>query len=273
MEDKNLAGEVRRAGISRSFFYHLIIYLVVAIALLVLGVMEYINLEIIPWFFYPLIFWGCGVGFHYLMTSWYLNRWLAKREEKLPKREVAKKTEEAFKPNYFQLQKLFSRLVSSRKSDDSQQKKVALEELSEYILSCLDGFECIDQDRRVADHEIDRVFRNRNTSDPLLTKMGPFVMVECKNIASPVSTRDLGHFINGLRASECNFGIFISTAGFSGLRKDGYTLADCGVTLRDAKHDGIIVFPIDLDDIAEIVERKKSLVEILWDKYYAITKL
>jgi hypothetical protein len=275
MTDKNLEGyrEVRRAGISRSFFYHVIVYLVIAITLLVLGVMKIITIGI-DWFYYPLIFWGCGIGFHYLWTSWYLDRWLTKREERLLfRKEAEKKTEEIFKPNYFQLQKFLSRLIASRKSDDSQQKKVDLEEFSEYLFSCLEGFECIDKDRRVADHEIDRVFCNRNTSDALLSRMGPFIMVECKNIALPVSTRDLGHFINGLRASECNFGIFISTAGFSGLKRGSYTLADCGVTLRDAKHDGIIVLPIDLEDLTDIAERKKGLIEILWDKYYAITKL
>jgi hypothetical protein len=238
----------------------------------VLGLLDYIPDLEFPWFHYPLIFWGVGVLAHYFLGVVLLSRWLKKEPEVAEIQEIM--VPRVFRPNYSRLQQMYNRLVKSREGDAStDEKKKALEELSEYLLSCLEGFECIDRDRRVADHEVDRIFRNTNTADPLLSTMGPFIMVECKNLAEPVSTRDLGHFINGLQVSGAKFGIFMSASGFSGIRRGGHVLADCAVTLRDAKRAGVIVLPIDMSDLEDIVSRRKNLVDVFWDKYYMVTTL
>lgn len=76
-EYKRAYREVRRERERRGFIFHLAAYIVVNIALIV------INLVYKPgeiWFFYPLLFWGLGLLFHYLGAVRFLDRELERDE-------------------------------------------------------------------------------------------------------------------------------------------------------------------------------------------------
>lgn len=65
----------RRMRALRAFFTHLTLYVIVNFALLVADVFTGGD----PWFFYPLLGWGLGLGLHaaqaYELLPWFTQKW------------------------------------------------------------------------------------------------------------------------------------------------------------------------------------------------------
>lgn len=89
LEDyKKAYREVRKEKEKRGFIGHFVVYIVVNIGLITC------NLVYVPehiWFFWPLIFWGLGLTYHYLGAVRFLERELEKDEALAEIRERGKR--------------------------------------------------------------------------------------------------------------------------------------------------------------------------------------
>ena len=71
-------------------------------------------------------------------------------------------------------------LIQKTASRDSQEKGKALEDLAFYFLSCIQGIKITSRNQKTSTEEMDLCICTY-TTDPVLSKIGSFVIVECKN--------------------------------------------------------------------------------------------
>jgi hypothetical protein len=176
--------------------------------------------------------------------------------------------DQVYRPDYVELADLYRKLAQTRTSPaTNKEKQDALENFSEFVFDAIDGFSCSGRNVRVSDSEVDRIFSNRHTEHPLLQKLGSSLRIECKNTAKPVSTSELKTFVDVLRQAQAPYGVYVSMAGFSGIRtmaKRPVALKDCAIKARDAFGQGHCVLMFDADMIEAIGLQGHSLITALW---------
>jgi hypothetical protein len=88
-EYKKAYREMELEDARRGFIAHLIAYILVNIMLIVINA---VYTPGVVWFFFPLIGWGIGLGFHYMGATYWLRKELLDKEAKAEYRaRMAKK--------------------------------------------------------------------------------------------------------------------------------------------------------------------------------------
>ena len=104
----------------------------------------------------------------------------------------------------------------SRSSQNTRQGR-ALERLMAYLFLSAGGFQVM-TNVPTFDEELDLVVRNLATTNPLLGELGRYILVECKNIKTPVNAKTVRDFSAKVITHSCKTGILISSKGYCGQR-------------------------------------------------------
>ena len=150
-------------------------------------------------------------------------------------------------------QSLWTQMASEA---NSHRKGRLLEDLMEILLKSIPGF-IVKSRRRGLDEELDLIVRNEAT-DPLWSKEGPYLLIECKNWSRPCDPVELDRFLMKLqrRFDRARLGFFVAASGFtSGFR----------TTLAAERKSSHLVVPIDRSDLQRLVattDRSEGLKEL-----------
>lgn len=103
---------------------------------------------------------------------------------------------------------------------DPNRKGKLLEDLMVYLLRTIPGFKQVSARRENELEEIDIVVQNES-DDPLWSKEGAYLLVECKSWSKPVGVDGLRSFLWKLarRFWRAKLGLFVAPAGFAGTFK------------------------------------------------------
>jgi len=162
--------------------------------------------------------------------------------------------EQLYKPNLEYLKILKKQVFLDRTGE-------SLELFAFYLFSCVDGFEPIFR-KTTASFHFDVIVRNLITEHPLLSNLGDYIGVECKNTSENVDVSQVDHFILKLRLHNMKCGIIFTKTGVTGERGT-YSKA---VIQKTFQRDGIIVFTITKRDINKIV-KGCNFLSLLLRKY------
>lgn len=118
------------------------------------------------------------------------------------------------------------------------------------------GLTVIEKNFRTTEEEIDLLLSN-NLREPFWASQGsPLMLIECKNWKKKVGVPELRVFESKLRdrGALCRIGIFVSLSGFA------KTFLE---RLKTFQADGGIIFAVDGDDLAQIVNSKQKMTDWL----------
>jgi ActR/RegA family two-component response regulator len=148
---------------------------------------------------------------------------------------------------------------------DANRKGKLLEDLMVLILNTIHGFQQASPRRRNELEEIDILIRNEST-DPLWTKEGPCLLVECKNWSKPVGVPELRDFFYKLehRYGRCRLGLFVAPGGFAETFKTEL------LTRRSREHLVILLGPDELSELVESHDRNEFLKKRYADALVAL---
>lgn len=166
----------------------------------------------------------------------------------------------------------YSRIKQAKESGSNDEKKKALEEFVADLFSCIKGWTCTQRNRRTSTNEVDCLFRNANTTHPLLSEFGVAIPAECRCVVDPCSSRDVQNFETVVRECGCTTGLFVTTSYFTGSKEADHRLGDAELAVKNAFREGRQLICLDGNDIKQIVEGR-DLVEILWEKVEDIRML
>jgi hypothetical protein len=130
------------------------------------------------------------------------------------------------------------------------EKGKALEDLVVYIFEKIPGVEIYETDvmNFHLTEELDVVLWNEKEENGL-KNFPEIIFIECKNLATNVSTHDLAYFITKVRNKGLNFGILIASIGITG-SENRSTRAHFEIPL--ALRDGIRIIVITIEDIVNL---------------------
>src|SRR5207248_2605580 len=81
----------------------------------------------------------------------------------------------------------------------------------------------------------DALVRNRGPRYDFREDLGAYMVVECKDWSKPVSSKEVGWFVNKLLTQECKAGILFSSEGITGdATKDGGEVRYAALSLLKA---------------------------------------
>ncbi|MGW4931870.1 restriction endonuclease [Streptomyces sp. NPDC004166] len=133
----------------------------------------------------------------------------------------------------------------------------ALEGLVESLLRMEGaGLAVVEKNFRTTEEEIDLLVSN-NLREPFWASQGsPLMLIECKNWKKKVGVPELRVFESKLRdrGALCRIGIFVSLSGFA------KTFLE---RLKTFQADGGIIFAVDGDDLAQMVNGKQKMTDWL----------
>jgi len=177
------------------------------------------------------------------------------REVESKSRLIARSREERlYKPNLQYLRDL-------KKQAFSDHTGKSLELFAFYVFSCVDGFEPLFR-KTTASFHFDVIVRNLVTEHPLLSNLGDYLGIECKNINENVNVSQLDHFILKLRLHNMKCGVIFTNTGITG-DQGTYSKA---IIQKIFQRDGIIVFAVTKKDMNKIA-RGCNLLSLLLRKY------
>jgi ActR/RegA family two-component response regulator len=106
--------------------------------------------------------------------------------------------------------------AATRTEADPNRKGALLEDLMVQILTTIPGFSHASPRRHNELEEIDILVRNEST-DPIWSKEGTHLLVECKNWSKPVGAPELRQFASTMerRYGRCRLGLFVAPGGFT----------------------------------------------------------
>lgn len=152
---------------------------------------------------------------------------------------------------------------TGKKARAKKKKGQALENLACYLIEKIPGIEIyeVDSINYHLTEEIDIAIWNDQESDGL--KSFPIViLIECKNLAGNVPTRDVAYFITKIRNKGLDFGILIASNGITGSPEDS-TRAHFEIPL--ALREGIRVIIINLEEILMLMNTS-DLIRLIKQK-------
>lgn len=140
--------------------------------------------------------------------------------------------------------------VSCSRARGSVARGRTLENLVEYIFSCVPSVQLFERD--VKDEggaqEIDLVFSHYQSMS-LLPMPDVTVMVECKNERRKTSSDQVRSFGSKLRSRSLNIGVLVTASGLSGNKSTHGHLS-----IRDELALGVAIIVLTLNDLAGITE-------------------
>ncbi len=131
---------------------------------------------------------------------------------------------------------------------DSNRKGTLLENLMVLLVQTIPGFRNAATRRKNEMEEIDVVVRNEST-DPLWSTEGAYILFECKNWSKPVGASELRNFLGKIerRYDRCKLGFFVAPGGFTEPLKS--------VLLTEMKGNKLVVI-LDTQDLAGFITSK-----------------
>ena len=164
--------------------------------------------------------------------------------------------------NYDSL-KIIDFISEGNNASTAIEKGMALEELVVYIFDKIPGIEIYETDimNFHQTEEIDVVLWNEKDENGL-KNFPEIIFIECKNLASKVSTRDLAYFITKLRNKGLSFGILIASLGITGSESKS-TRAHFEMPL--ALKEGIRIIVLTISDILNL-ENVNDLIKLIKSK-------
>ena len=147
----------------------------------------------------------------------------------------------------------WSKLIEKTQVVNRYEKGRALEDLADYLFSCIEGIKVTGRNIRYFTEEIDLCFCNYS-NDALLWELGSVVLVECKNHKSKIPVKTIRNLSCIMEMKGISYSILVTT---SNLTKAALKEVD---KLRETNKNIIVIL---LDDIVNI---KKSPIDILKEK-------
>jgi hypothetical protein len=143
-----------------------------------------------------------------------------------------------------------------------------LEALAEYLLGCIPGFEIV-MNITTGDSQVDALVRNRGPRYDFREDLGAYMVVECKDWSKPVSSKEVGWFVNKLLTQECKAGILFSSEGITGdSTKCGGEVRYAALTLLKAyQRAGTIVMVLNKTDFQKAASEGANLIRLLQSVY------
>ncbi len=160
-------------------------------------------------------------------------------------------------------EKIIRFINNGENSRTKKEKGQALENLAVYLFKKIPGVEIYDVDslNYHLTEENDIAVWNDQESDGL--KSFPvIILIECKNLAGKVPTKEVAYFITKLRNKGLDFGIIIASNGITGSQEDS-TRAHFEIPL--ALREGIRIFIINLEEIL-ILGNTGDLIQLIKQK-------
>lgn len=184
---------------------------------------------------------------------------------------IAEEMDEIAKDPYFideeNSDKYLTMLIENiKKSKTNDEKKKSMEDLGFYIFNNPDGLSVEKRDLRSSAEECDLLVSNES-KDAFFEKLGSPIIVECRNRENSFSSKDLRDFKGKIESLGLNCGIIISKKGLTGkIDRDAKFL------IRESRTKGIIIIPLELNDI-EFVAGGANFIRIIKKKYYDLFHL
>lgn len=154
-------------------------------------------------------------------------------------------------------------LYNAYSAQNNQEKGKLLEDVAAHLFENLSLVSIRDRNLRTKSGEIDLVLEYIGGESPnLFEYQTRFTLVECKNVGSSVSSKEIGHFDKKLNEAESSLGILIAWNGISGQEsgKDAQRYVD------NAENDIVVLTANELYQILD----GKSLYEIIDEIVYSI---
>src|SRR5690349_9872277 len=130
---------------------------------------------------------------------------------------------------------------------DADEKGKLLEETAAYLFESLASFSVQFRLKGLAG-EVDLVLRSREPDNLLHREIGTYVLVECKNRSTAMTTPEIRNFAGKVRFAGCRSGVLVSRTGITG--SGGTTLRNAAYVVRTTYHrDGTILLLIGNADI------------------------
>lgn len=153
-------------------------------------------------------------------------------------------------------------LASGDAASSTTAKGAALEEAVNYLFNRFPGLRTVDRNARDVHgvREIDIFIRN-DWSRSGMDFLHWFLIIECKNLASPVGYQDVVAFKDLLLTKNCPSGILVAAAGVAG--EQG---RDAWSAIEDAQKQGasiVVLTRVDLDSVRDTRELRTLLEERL----------
>ena len=142
-----------------------------------------------------------------------------------------------------------------------------LEELAEYLLSCIPGFITYRREKTPStDYDV-RCSVEGQYPD-FRSELGRYFVCECKSWKKPADFTSMAKFCRVLESTKSKFGILFSSKGISG---EGKTKNAEREQLKIFQDRGIIIIVIDKNDLTAVIEKDENFINILRAKYEKIS--
>lgn len=164
-------------------------------------------------------------------------------------------------------QKLLKRLEASFQSKSTKVKQEAMENVANYLLSCVHCFD-VTHNHRSETNQIDQMVRVRpyRYVHPLLEFIGTHFICECKNEEESVSVQKISNLKSLLDDHNASLGVFFSRKPISG---EGWSDGS-GKVRQIFMHSRKVIVCIDYNDIERLLQSKANLMTMLYDKYHEV---
>jgi hypothetical protein len=198
-------------------------------------------------------------GYHPDQTK--LTRWLFEDSEITPEYQSEINTE------FFSLDidEYSEILYDAYSATSTTEKGDRLEDVAEFLFSNLFMVNVRDRNLRTKSGEIDLVLEYQGFGKHnIFEYLSRFILVECKNEASSVSSKEVGYFLTKVRDSGNDLGIIIAWNGISG--------EETGENARrivDISSNQTYVVVLDSNDLYSILDGE-SLYKMLDEKLYEL---
>jgi hypothetical protein len=139
--------------------------------------------------------------------------------------------------------------------------------LAAYLLGCIPGFEVV-LNIPTGDSQVDALVRNRGPRYDFREDLGAYMVVECKDWSKPVTSKEVGWFVNKMVTQECKAGILFSSSGITGdgPRNDAEVRYAALTLLKAHQRAGTIVMILDRADFQKASEGV-NLIRLLQEAY------
>lgn len=157
-------------------------------------------------------------------------------------------------------------LEKARTATTNDAKKRSLEDLAEVIIKQIKGLEVIDRDRRSSAEEIDLLISNES-KEVFWSRLGSPFLLECKNWAIPVGSKEVRDFVGKIESVGVTTGILITLNRITG---DQYK--DAKLLIRERRQKRMHILVLEKDDLFEIAGGVHPSDKIR-EKFYEIYKI
>lgn len=156
----------------------------------------------------------------------------------------------------------------TRAETNTVQKGLLLEETAKYLFETLANFK-VQLRLTGLGGEVDLLLRSQHPDDLLHRELGTYVLVECKNRESAMTSTEVRNFAGKVRFAGCRSGVLFSRTGITGGGRT--TLRHAAYVVRTTYHrDGTILLLVNDDDVDSVIDGRLAFVNLLQRRYEEI---